>query len=271
MTNWAEKWKDQKQKDCWFNYKRTEDDLIKSPCSQSLIELMEAHYSYVDYPGPLLSHIQSYANPNMSVLDIGAGDGAFTIPLARIVKKVTAVDPSLAQISWMLDKAEQANLININIINNRWEEINENELDQHDIVIASHCFSMPDMNLALQKMLNKTKEYLFLITSVDSGMTNIYQGIYPDYRTSIGEYIHLYNLLYQIGIYSNIAIIKREFLHPLSLLMDLLSFSYNISAEIKEKIREELSISGQLLKKDGSFWINTWHKDAIIWYKMERE
>ena len=45
-------------------------------------------------PDPLLDFILQSVDSNMSVLDIGAGSGRWTIPLAKKAKIVSAVEPS---------------------------------------------------------------------------------------------------------------------------------------------------------------------------------
>lgn len=271
MIDWAEEWKKRKQDDFWLRQSKKREFSIEESHNRSLIELMEAHYKYVDYPGPLFKQIRPFIQPDTTVLDIGAGDGAFTIPSARISKKVTAVEPSLAQIAWLLDKAEKENLSNIKIVNKRWEEIRKDKLAKHDIVIAAYCFSMPDIRIAIQRILNHIKRILFLITGAGSGLTSIYQQVFNNYHTSIDDYIYLYNLLYQMGVYANVQIITRGFLHPWDLMIDLLRLNCKLSSEIEERILEQLKRSGQLIEENGILWVSSWHKDALIGYPVNKQ
>jgi FkbM family methyltransferase len=61
----------------------------------------------------------SLIGSEFTVFDIGVGDGAFTIQLAKAARKVTAVEPSLGQINRLKEKARREGLSNIEIINKR--------------------------------------------------------------------------------------------------------------------------------------------------------
>lgn len=270
MIDWAEEWRKRRQRDFWLRQLKEKEYSMEELYNRRPVELMEAHYRYVDYPGPLFEQIRPFIQPDTTVLDIGAGDGAFTIPSARIAKKVTAVELSQGQITRLLEKAEKENLSNIEIINKRWEEIRDEELAKHDIVIAAYCFSMPDIRMAIQKMLNHTKRVLFLITAAESGLTEVYQQVFDNYNTSIDDYIYFYNLLHQMGMHANVQIITRSFSHPWDLMIKILRVGYELPHGIEERILEQLKKNGQLIEENGILWVKSWHKDALIWYPVDK-
>jgi len=76
-------------------------------------------------------------NSNSTVLDIGAGPGTLAIPLAKMVKKITAVEPAKGMFECLKQNIKEENLNNITCINKKWEELNIAEIEKHDIVIAS--------------------------------------------------------------------------------------------------------------------------------------
>lgn len=65
------------------------------------------------YPGEILSKISSFISPKATFLDIGAGTGAFAIPLSRKTTQTIAVDPSAYQLQILSEKARQEGLTNI--------------------------------------------------------------------------------------------------------------------------------------------------------------
>jgi len=76
--------------------------------------------------------------PEYSVLDVGCGCGAMTIPLATKVKRVTGLDISPVRLDKLLHKASLAGLTNIVTLNKDWNQVTINkDIDQHDIVLLS--------------------------------------------------------------------------------------------------------------------------------------
>jgi hypothetical protein len=268
MIDWEKEWAERKEKSFWLRQLREKGGLEQY---YGLIprDMLDAHYKYVNYPGPIFEYIRSFIKREASVLDIGAGDGAFTIPSAQVARLVTAIEPLGTQISRLHLNAKREKLENIHVINKTWEDISDDELCRHDVVIAAHCFSMIDISLALQKMINYTNNILFLILSAGSGLTDIYNQTIYDNNTAMEDYIYIYNILYHMGVNANIQIINRRFIHPWGLMKTLLNISYKISADIEKKILDQLSKQGQLIREDNDIWVKSWHKDAIIWYNIE--
>ena len=102
--------------------------------------------------------------PESRVLDIGAGPGVLTIPLARRVSHVTAVDASDGMISVLKEKAACAGLKNIDCSCRRWEAVDPDRdlAAPYDVVIASLCLTMFDLQSAVSKMEQVCQGHIFL-------------------------------------------------------------------------------------------------------------
>ena len=162
------------------------------------------------YPGILLDRVSSLLDEKSTLIDIGAGTGAFTVPLSRKIKEVTAVEPSSAM-SYFLRKKINKNG-NINLISKRWEDIGENEIKAHDIILAvNSLYCVMDIKNALQKMLYLTKKYLFIITGIKSGFyCNIWKEFKDKPYCRPRSWYYLYNLLAELGIKPGIEIIRSK-------------------------------------------------------------
>lgn len=101
-------------------------------------------------------------NGEMNVLDIGAGPGILAIPLAKRVKAVKVIEPSKAMRNLLKKHMQEEKLTNISIINKRFENVAQNEIEKHDIVIASYSLSMRDISSALIKMNNLARKKVYL-------------------------------------------------------------------------------------------------------------
>ena len=78
--------------------------------------------------------------PDWTVFDMACGAGTLAIPLAPMVKKITAVDFSRNMISALALRAKEKGIANIHMIVGRWEDDwNLLGIEAHDIAVASRC------------------------------------------------------------------------------------------------------------------------------------
>jgi SAM-dependent methyltransferase len=92
--------------------------------------------------------------PGDSVLDIGAGPGTLAVPIARLVRRVDAVEPAAGMAAVLRERAAKAGLGNIRVVEGRWEDLDPaHDLDPpYDVVVSSFSLAMPDLAAALEKM-----------------------------------------------------------------------------------------------------------------------
>ena len=208
-----------------------------------------------------------------TVLDIGAGPGTLAIPLAKRVKHVTAIDPSKAMLACLKENAVHAGLSNITCINKRWEDVAiRSDIAGHEIVIASHSLAMEDIQEAVSKMHDVAKRYVYLFTFAGGRFWD-YDALWPilfgeEFRPG-PDYILLYNVLYDMGIYANVEITKLEHKRRYSNLdeaveqwMDNLDVS---SSEAEGVIRAYLS--EKLIEEAGALWSKQEMCSAMIWWR----
>ena len=146
-------------------------------------------------------------------MNVGAGPGTLALPLARRVKQVTAVEPSLAMVKRLERHIAEEGLSNIRILPKRWEDLSDEEVGEHDLVIASYSLSFLDMREALLKMdrLAKRQVILYWFAGVPS-WERIRVDLYP--RIFGREHVcHpmsdvLYNLLYSMRIYADVQVLQ---------------------------------------------------------------
>jgi len=173
----------------------------------------------------------------MSVLEIGAGTGAFTLPIAHIVKRVTAVEPSPSVLRVLEGKLKKNGVGNVHIVNSRWEDA---EVEPHDVVLAASClYVFYDISDALGKMLEKARRGLIL-TMGSRHQGQPYEEAARFLKVpppSMGpDFVHLYNVLCQLGIYTNVNIIKGK----RGLICQSLEHAMDIWAERMELPEEKL-------------------------------
>jgi len=107
---------------------------------------------------------QRALHPKMELLDIGAGTGAFAIPLARQVKKVVALEPAPAMLEVLRRRVEAEGISNIEFLCREWEEVSpeaEGLAGRFDLVFASLTPGVRDV-ATLEKMMVCSRRWCFL-------------------------------------------------------------------------------------------------------------
>ncbi len=210
-----------------------------------------------------------HLNSSDTVIDIGAGTGRLTIPTAKQVKQVTAVDPSQSMLKILSKKAQEEKLTNILQINKPWEKLKLNvDIEPHDVVVSSLAFFMRNIARELKKMDRAAKRqvYLFMSASkwVDDDLRKI---VRPGSRSSMPDYIYLFNILIGMGILANVDLISFESRQKYNSLDDAASkFTklYSIPQAREARLRDYLS--GALTVADGQLWLCRKKTVAMLWW-----
>lgn len=101
-------------------------------------------------------------DPSYSVLEIGPGPGVMTIPLARTVTSVTVVEPSPAMTDLLLHHLKEEKMVNVSVIQKKWEDLSSSELQSYHLVLASYSLSMTNIRDCLVKMCSHATEAVHL-------------------------------------------------------------------------------------------------------------
>jgi 2-polyprenyl-3-methyl-5-hydroxy-6-metoxy-1,4-benzoquinol methylase len=157
-------------------------------------------------PDPLLDFVLKELNEEQSFLDIGAGNGRWAIPAAKIASKVTAVEPSNSMLEMLHENIVKEELDNIRIVQGRWEET---DVEPHDIVSCTHAiYETKDFATFIRKMEGRARErcYLVLRLPPHDGITGqLFQKIHGHPYDSPNAHL-AYNALYSMGIYPNVLV-----------------------------------------------------------------
>lgn len=158
-----------------------------------------------DYHDLLFSKL--ILNKNDSVLDLGCGEGSITLPIAKLVRKVTGIDSSTKMLELLNQRAQEQKINNVNTILKPLEEISYEELGDYDIVLASRSLNGIIPIEKTLKTINKIANKYVFITLF--GPEN--WKIEKEFNDYIGKenkqfpgHNYLFNILYNMGIYANV-------------------------------------------------------------------
>jgi SAM-dependent methyltransferase len=214
------------------------------------------------------------------VLDIGAGPGTLSIPLAPRVKEITAIEPGEGMVTILNERMKKEGITNITTIQKRWEDIDTSSdlSGKYDVVIASLSLTMEDIRLSLQKMDVASRDSVYLFWFVDMPF---WEKMYADLWKPLhgSEYYSgpkadcLFGVLYQMGIYANVVMLplKKEYrFETLDAMTAFFRRRFNITTPLQDKILDEY-LSPRFRHEDNAIVISGVSTFAKIWWKKDRE
>lgn len=157
-------------------------------------------------------------SPDSRVLDIGAGPGTLAIPLAGLVKHVTAIEPSEGMRECLTENIRGRDIRNITVIPKNWEDVDPGTdlSGLYDVVVASYSLGVPDLKDALLKMDAVAIKYVYIFWFADMASprqatyAEIWEDLYGTPLSSRRMPNIIFNLLNQIGIYANVEMSRVE-------------------------------------------------------------
>jgi SAM-dependent methyltransferase len=144
------------------------------------------------------------AVPNSTVLDIGAGTGAWAGLLARHARRVTAVEPSPAMLEVLRNNLAIEKASNVEVVEEPWPHA---QVGAHDFTLCSHAmYGLPDFARFVQSIEAVTRHTCFLLIrapTMDGVMAEAARRVLghpydsPNYQIA-------FNALLQLGIFPNV-------------------------------------------------------------------
>lgn len=144
--------------------------------------------------------------PDTWVLDIGAGPGAWTLPMARHCAHVTALEPAGGMTDIIAARMKEEGVDNITIDQRTWQEV---DLEQSRYKKAFHLVfaSMTpgiDGPETLKKMINASKGFCYMSGFSGPGMHQQFAPLWEKFFDTpmpqkTWDIIYPFNLLYAMG------------------------------------------------------------------------
>lgn len=215
-----------------------------------------------DYPGVLLSRVTTYLQPGGTVLDIGAGAGAFAIPLAAIAAHVTAIEPSPAQAKQLRNAIEREHVENVEVVERLWEDVDAMTLGSYDLVLAVHSLQMTDIAQAIRNMCRVASDCLLLVHTAGHSLSGLSHELFdiepgPDYT-------YLPHVLNGLGHNPRVEFAHYGYDVPLDLQLEILRYNPGLDAAQCNALREYVISHGMTTIREGALWLRRSYRDALI-------
>ncbi|MEW6243160.1 MAG: class I SAM-dependent methyltransferase [Bacillota bacterium] len=170
-----------------------------------------------EYPGVFLPYIAPLLLPTDTVLDVGAGTGAWSLQLAPLVSRVTALDPSELALNALKEEMRVRGIVNIELMEMKWADFDG---PAHDVCLCAHAASAltadPD---GIARFSAKAKRLCLVITAESDeknmfGLGELFKMLDMPVPKRGGAYTELAPALKRAGVSPDIKRVSYEFGQP---------------------------------------------------------
>jgi SAM-dependent methyltransferase len=180
---------------------------------------------------PFYNYLRPRLTTQDSLLDVGAGTGRFALAFAPHVRQVIALEPNSAMLGFLRGEIEARGLSTISTVQSNWEDAPADL--RAEIVICCHVlYPVLDIVPFLQKLHRATRRacYLYLrATHIDALTAPLWQHFHGEERRQPPGYIHVLDVLYELGIYAGVEIVRAPY-----------AFKYPSIQEAENELIEQL-------------------------------
>ena len=212
VTDWITLWKElvEKQGPFWNCKKRSEKNKDKwKDRAKGFYARVRERWSKPDpHRDFIVSMISSVRNA--TVLDIGAGTGAWAILLSRSAQKVTAIEPSADMRQILKENLENEGIDNVEVLDGFWPV---SGMEPHDFSLSSHsvygCEDLPGFVCA---MTNSTKHTCFMLLRAPdyNGLMAMAANRVWGQPNDSPNFQVAYNAMIQMGMFPNVLMEEKS-------------------------------------------------------------
>lgn len=160
---------------------------------------------------PLLERLQARVDEHTSVLDVGAGPGRHTLPLARLASHVTAVEPSEAMRQQLEANVEDAGLTNVQIVAAEWPDM---PVEPADVVVCSHVlYPVVEVEPFVRALDAATRRACYIAMRLgqrEEAFLPLFEQVWGEPRALAPTAVNLFDVCHQIGIPANFEVVPFQ-------------------------------------------------------------
>lgn len=156
---------------------------------------------------PLFLRLQSAARPTDTLLDIGAGAGRYALPLARLVRRVVAVEPSPSMLRQLAARIEAERAENVEVVAAAWPDA---AVEPADLTLCAHVvYGVPEIIPFLRRLDASTRRTALIAIRVDQhpGVADLARALFGQARVPQPAFLDLYNALASLDIVADVQIV----------------------------------------------------------------
>jgi SAM-dependent methyltransferase len=212
---------------------------------------------------PTPDALAALIGPGDRVIDVGAGGGRITIPLAGRCRELVAVEPSPAMRAVLEEEIARHGVRNIRIVPARWEEA---EVEPAELVFAAHVtYGIQAIEPFLRKLDGAARRHAALVTMTDPPQTPLapfWRAVHGEARLRLPCRDELLAVLRELGADPRVIPLGPAPVLPFgppAEALDLLRFRMLVGPGTPGDTRLHHAIARLAEERDGLLW----PKDAV--------
>jgi 2-polyprenyl-3-methyl-5-hydroxy-6-metoxy-1,4-benzoquinol methylase len=272
ITNWNDLWRELVDIKTQSHQKsRQGTDQENDAWCQKAQEFKEGVKRRWSKPDSSRDFILAQIEHDSTVLDIGAGVGAWSAILAKRAKHVTAIEPSGSMITVMEESFRDEGIANVTIVQGSWPDV---QIEPHDYSLCSHSmYGYPDLTAFVRRMVDSTRKICFLLLrapTLDGVRSEAARSIWGQPLDS-PNFTIAYNILLQMGICANVLMENTGLWKPRKsasleeALKDLKRYLGLAENTQHETYLKELLLHRLLKKDNGYVWPPEVRSALVYW------
>ena len=159
----------------------------------------------------VLNALYAVLGKDADVLDVGGGAGRYALALATRARHVTVVEPSEDSVELLKERAAEAGLANITVINGSWEEV---EAPLADIVLCSMVLHhVADAVPFVTKMQEHARNGVVLVEMMETPgaiETPFYQRVHGSAPAPLPGLPLVLGLLWAMDVFPDVTMLSAE-------------------------------------------------------------
>ena len=225
---------------------------------------------------PLVRRVRSLLPAGGAVLDVGAGTGRYTLPIARFAGAIIAVEPSEDMSGRLADDAAAAGIGNITILPTGWLE-SAATTDVADVVLCTHVlYPHADIEAWIRSLDARARVAVVLELMADWAeppvLLALWERLHGEARIPQPTYFDVYAVLHEMGIPANVEVYDAgaSSFWQFPTIDDAVDAArehliLSTSPEMDSVLREGLT---ECLVRNGDGWVLQSHRvAATVWWE----
>ena len=218
---------------------------------------MVGRWTHTDQEDDLLETLARGLKTTDTILDVGAGAGRFSLPLALRCKHVTAVEPSPSMAAAFEQQASRYCIANVTLVKGRWEDV---EVEPADRAISVHVpYFVADISRFIRKLNDLTRQQVMVLMNrvpPQAHTAMLWQRIHGEKQILQPGADHMVRVLRELGVSPHIEPLPSQGPRTFSSLdaaVDYLSLRlFLVSNSPKHRLLRE-AVGEMFVGQEGSF------------------
>jgi SAM-dependent methyltransferase len=153
---------------------------------------------------PLLRRLLAVVDGTTTVLDVGAGPGRHAVPLARVARHVTAVEPSEAMRQLLEQNVRNAGQTNLDLVDAEWPAA---RVRPADVVVCAHVlYGTVEVEPFLRALDAAARRACYVVLRVgqrEGAYLPLFELVWGEPRALAPAAVDLFNVAHQLGLPAN--------------------------------------------------------------------